>query len=111
MREFLDQVQAAHPDECIVMVVAAASSHVSKDLIVPEHIRRLRLPPYAPQFNPQEYIWDELREKEFPNRVFADLASVTHRLQVGLPRLANDSTCLRSISAWPWVINLNLNAN
>jgi DDE superfamily endonuclease len=111
MGEFLAQIHAAHSDEFVVMVVDGASSHVSKELIIPENIRLLRLPPYAPQLNPQEHIWDELREKEFPNRVFADLHGVTKQLHAGLPRLASDSARLRSISAWPWIISLNLNAN
>jgi hypothetical protein len=88
------------------MVVDGASSHVSKELVIPENIRLLRLPPYAPQLNPQEHIWDELREKEFPNRVFADLAGVTQQLRAGLPRLAANPACLRSISAWPWIVSL-----
>ena len=111
MGEFLFQIHTCHPDEFIVMVIDGASSHVSKELLIPENIRLLRLPPYAPQLNPQEHIWDELREKEFPNRVFADLASVTDQLRGGLPRLAADTVRLRSISAWPWIINLNLKAN
>lgn len=111
MSAFLAQVHAAHPDEFIVMVVDGASSHVSKDLIIPENIRLLRLPPYAPELNPQEHIWDELREKEFPNRVFGEMAGVINQLHEGLPRLAADHQKLRSITAWPWIVSLNLNAN
>ena len=88
MGEYLAQVQQAHADEFIVMVVDGAGSHVSKELVVPENIPLPRLPPYAPELNPQEHVWDEIREKEFPNRVFADLASVTRQLKQGLPRLA-----------------------
>ncbi len=111
MSEYLAQVHAAHPGEFIVMVVDGASSHVAKALIIPENIRLLRLPPYAPELNPQEHLWDELREKEFPNRVFADLTSVTQQLRDGLARLAADSARLRSIAAWPWIVSLNLKAN
>jgi hypothetical protein len=25
--------------------------------------------PYSPQLNPQEHVWDEVREKEFANRL------------------------------------------
>ena len=92
------------------MAVDGASSHVSKDLVAPKNIRLLRLPPYAPELNPQEHVWDELREKEFPNRVFSDLASVVDQLEAGLPRLASNRTALRSLAAWPWIISLNLNA-
>jgi len=111
MGEYLAQVALAHPGEFIVMVVDGASSHVAKALVVPENIRLLRLPAYAPELNPQEHVWDELREKEFPNRVFADLASVTGQLERGLPKLAADSQRLRGITAWPWIVSLNLNAN
>ena len=48
MGEFLGQVSRAHPDEFIVMIVDGASSHKAKDLVVPENIRLVPLPPYAP---------------------------------------------------------------
>lgn len=111
MSIFLSQVSAVHPNDFIIMVVDGASSHVSKDLAVPENVRLLRLPPYAPELNPQEHIWDELREKEFPNRVFTELAGVTRQLESGLPRLAANTESVRSITAWPWIVSLNLNAH
>ena len=111
MAAYLAQVSAAHPDEFMVMVVDGASSHVAKALVVPENIRLLRLPAYAPELNPPDHLWDEIREKEFPNRVFADLPSVTRQLEQGLPRLATDSLRLRSLTAWPWIVSLNLKGN
>jgi len=110
MGEFLTQVSQAHPTDLIVMVVDGASSHKAKELAIPENIRLLPLPPYAPELNPQEHVWDELREKEFPNRVFNHLDAVIRQLEQGLPRLAADSEGLRRLTAWPWIINLNLNA-
>ena len=111
MSAFLAQVSAKHRRDFIVMVVDGASSHVCKDLAVPKNIRLLRLPPYAPELNPQEHVWDEIREKEFPNRVFADLHSVHAQLEAGLPRLASDRKALRSLTAWPWIVSLILNAH
>ena len=66
MGEFLIQISQAHPTDFIVMVLDGASSHKAKELPVPDNIRLLPLPPYAPQLNPQEHVWDEIREKEFP---------------------------------------------
>lgn len=111
MSRFLAQVAAAHPREFIVMVLDGASSHVAKDLVVPKHMRLLRLPPYAPELNPQEHVWDELREKEFPNRVFDSMQRVREQLEAGLPRLAADRKTLHSLTAWPWIHSLNLNAH
>lgn len=110
MGEFLAQVSAAHPEEFIIMIVDGASSHVAKALIVPENIVLHRLPAYSPQLNPQEHLWDELREKEFPNRVFESMEGVRSQLREGLPRLAGDQAKIKGICAWPWILGLNLNA-
>ena len=111
MTAFLAQVSAAHAQDFIVMVVDGASSHVAKDLVVPDNVRLVRLPPYSPELNPQEHLWDELREKEFPNRVFADLDSVIAQLQSGLPRLAENTATVRSITAWPCIVRLSMSAH
>ncbi len=107
---FLAQVSAAHPQDFMVMVVDGASSHVAKALVVPENIRLHRLPPYAPELNPQEHLWDEIREKEFPNRVFSDMAGVLQTLEKGLPKPASDQARIQSICAWPWINSLISNA-
>jgi DDE superfamily endonuclease len=111
MGEFLSQVSHAHPEDFIVMILDGASSHKAKDLPVPENIRLVPLPAYAPELNPQEHVWDELREKEFPNRVFNHLDAVVAQLHAGLPRLAHDHDRVRSITAWPWIVSLNLTAH
>jgi hypothetical protein len=111
MGESLVQVSRAHPADLIVMVLDGASSHKAKELVIPENIRLLALPPYAPELNPQEHVWDELREKEFPNRVFNHLDAVVQQLEHGLPSLAADSEGLRSLTAWPWIISLTVNAH
>jgi hypothetical protein len=111
MSEFLQQVSQAHADEFIVMVVDGASSHKSHELTIPQNIRLHRLPGYSPELNPQEHVWDELREKEFPNRVFESMDGVLAQLHAGLPRLAQNTQGLRSLTAWPWIVSLILEAN
>ena len=108
---FLAHVSAAHPQDFIVRVGDGASAHVANARVGPENIRLHRLPGSSPQLNPQEHLWDELREKEFPNRVFSDMSGVVRTLEAGLPRLASDRDRVRSICAGPWIIRLTLNAN
>jgi len=93
------------------MVLDGASSHKAKALLVPANGRLIALPAYSPEFNPQEPIWDELREKEFPNRVYESMEAVIAQLMDGMPRLCNDPARIRSITAWPWILTINLKAN
>jgi hypothetical protein len=111
MNEFLEQVSQAHPAEFLIMVIDGASSHKSKDLRIPENICFHRLPGYSPQLNPQEHVWDDLREKEFPNRVLDTLGGVVKQLESGLPRMAANHEGIRSLTAWPWIIRLILKAH
>jgi len=110
MNDFLQQVSRKHSADFIVMIVDGASSHRAKDLVIPENIRLLPLPAYSPELNPQEHLWEEIREKEFPNRVFDSLAGVRKQLKSGLLRLARDRKRVNSITAWPWIVTLILKA-
>ena len=110
MSEFLRQVARRYPKEFIVMVVDGASSHRAKELLVPDNIVLLPLPAYSPELNPQEHIWDEIREKEFPNRVFDSLESVKQQLRSGLGRLKRDCARIKTITNWPWIVTRNLKA-
>jgi transposase len=110
MSQFLAQIARRYSGEFVVMIVDGASSHRSRDLVIPENMRLLPLPPYSPELNPQEHLWDELREKEFPNRVFDSMDAVRKRLRSGLSRLARDRIRLRSITNWPWIDSLILKA-
>jgi transposase len=56
------------------LVIDGAGWHRSDALKAPDNIYLLKLPPYAPELNPIEHVWDELREKFFHNRVFKSLA-------------------------------------
>jgi hypothetical protein len=111
MSAFLHQVSAAHPEEFIVMVLDGASSHKAKDLTVPANIRLVPLPAYSPELNPQEHVWDALREIEFPNRVLGEMEQVIAGLRHGLGELSADADRLRSLTGWPWIVSLNLKAN
>ena len=104
MQIFLNEISERHPAERIVMVIDGAGWHRSGALTAPENIYLLRLPPYAPELNPIEHVWDELREKHFHNRVFGSLYALEEHLAAALRALETDSATVGSIVSWPWLI-------
>jgi len=82
MGQFLAQVRKAHPGEFIIMVLDGSSSHKCKKLQIPKNVELIFLPPYSPELNPVELLWNVLRRKEFANRVFDSLDAVVHQLLV-----------------------------
>ncbi len=105
MQIFLDEISARYPHERLVMVVDGAGWHKSNALKIPQNMRLLLLPPYSPELNPVENIWEELREKHFHNRVFASLDAVEEQLFHSLVHLESNPEITKSIAAWPWIIN------
>ena len=109
MQIFLDEVASRYPDERLLMVLDGAGWHQSKSLRLPPNLRLLKLPPYSPELNPVEHLWDELREKSFCNNVFESLEALENHLEVALRDLELDHQCVHSIVAWPWIINSLMN--
>lgn len=104
MQLFLNEVSARHPDERIVMVIDGAGWHRSDRLRVPTNIYLLTLPPYAPELNPIEHVWDELREKYFHNRVFKSLDALEEHLAMALKTLEEDPNKVGFIVSWSWIV-------
>ena len=105
MQIFLDEISSRYPDERIVMIVDGAGWHKSSGLVVPKNMKLLFLPAYSPELNPVENIWEELREKWFDNKVFANMDALERQLVCGLRHLEEHSEITKSISAWQWIIN------
>ena len=59
---FLEEVARRHPKEFILMFLDGAGWHRANDLAVPENMRLEALPPYSPQLNPVDHLWDEIRK-------------------------------------------------
>ena len=105
MSIFLEEVARRHPEEFILMFLDGAGWHRANDLAVPGNMRLEALPPYSPQLNPVEHIWDEIREKWFANEVFNSLDAVEDRLVEALFALENDRDLVASTTGFDWINN------
>jgi len=109
MQIFLDEISVRYPDNRMIMVLDGAGWHRNESLMVPDNIQLLKLPPYSPELNPVEHLWDDLREKSFHNVVFNSIDALEDHLEEALRNIENDQDRIRSIVAWPWIINALLN--
>jgi transposase len=105
MQLFLDEIVERYPNENLIMVMDGAGWHRSQKLTLPDKLRTLFLPPYSPKLNPQEHLWDELREKYFHNKAFNSLSALENTLVSGLLALENNPQLVHSITAWDWIVN------
>lgn len=111
MQLFLTEIASRYPSENIVMVVDGAGWHKRKTFDIPANLKLLFLPPYAPELNPQEHIWDELREKYFHNKTFDSLPLLEDHLVESLRVLETQHEIIQSITKWDWIIDAVFNGN
>jgi transposase len=109
MQVFLDEVAARHPVYRIVVILDGAGWNSSLALKVPEKIKLLPLPLYAPELNPDELLWDELREKHFHNRALGSLDALEDHLERALCAMESSHATIQSIIRWPSIINASSN--
>jgi putative transposase len=110
MSLFLAEVAARHPADFILMFLDQAGWHKAKALVVPVNMRLEWLPPYSPECNPVEHLWEEIREKWFANRLFRHLDGVEDTLVTALHTLEQETERIASITGFDWIISIPLNA-
>ncbi len=60
---FLDEVARAFPDSLNLLVLDKSGGHTAKQLVIPDNVRLVWLPPYAPELNPIERVWRDLKDQ------------------------------------------------
>lgn len=61
-QRFLDQFAEAFPRSHNVMVLDNGRFHKAKKLSIPENVQLVFLPPYSPELNPVERLWQDLKD-------------------------------------------------
>jgi transposase len=79
-----------------------AGYHIAADLVVPDNISLMVLPPYAPELNPVENIWAYLRSNKLANTVFDDYEHVVDSCCEAWNFFANDASVVASITTRTW---------
>lgn len=86
-----------------------ASWHKSAILELPGNMKVAFLPPYSPELNPAEHLWECIRENWFPNKTFKSMDAVEDTLMDALVTLENDSERVQNLTGFDWISNSILN--
>lgn len=80
-----------------VLIWDGAGYHTSGDLVVPETVSLIRLPPYSPELNPVENLWHYLRSHHWSNRQYEGYSGLETEAVRSLSVVCGDAENLRSI--------------
>jgi hypothetical protein len=95
-REISTQVS---PGAFAVLTLDGAGRHqVGDRLLVPDNIGLLHLPPYSPELNPVENVWEFLRHNDLSNRVYATYEAIVDACCIAWNKLIAAPARIRSIA-------------
>ena len=69
---------------------------------IPENVTLVRLPPYAPELNPIENVWEYLRGNKLAITVFDDYDDIVDKTCDAWNRLAAQPKTITSIGMREW---------
>lgn len=81
MNLYLDHLSQALGQRNCVLVMDQAGWHVSEDLKPPSNIELVFLPPYSPELNPVERLWQWLKRHSLRNLCHQDLKAIMDSVQ------------------------------
>src|SRR6185295_17044344 len=107
MNEHLKEIstQVATDAHAVLVCDGAGWHQPGKRLRIPSNITLLPLPPYSPELNPMENIWDYLRGNKLSRRVGDSYEAIVAACNDAWHFLVDDPERINSIAhrAWAWV--------
>ena len=94
--------KAVQPKSHAVVIVDGAGWHKSKDLEVPKNITLMPIPPYSPELNGQENIWQYLRQNYLAGRIFKTADDIIDVCCKAWESLTSEVNRIRSIASRSW---------
>ena len=101
-QRFLNEFSKAYPDSLNLLQVDNGRFHKGKALVVPENILLLFQPPYCPELNPIERLWEHLKA----SLKWAAFKTLDH-LQVKVDQLLTELTpqVIASLTGYSFILD------
>src|SRR5262249_40935212 len=100
---FLDSLGKRFSRQHILLILDGAPNHTTDDLLIPANVTLEFLPPCSPGLNPQDNIWDKIREKIFKNYALKSMDKVCDKLEEAALYIERNPTMVKSITSFPSV--------
>lgn len=99
--------QVAAGSHAVLILDGAGWHKTGGKLTVPDNISLLHLPPYCPELNPVENIWQYLRQNFLSNRIFDSYDEIVDACCHAWRALTGLTGQIRQIASRDWVtVNL-----
>jgi len=105
MQQHLDIISATvTPSKHALLTVDRAAWHLTTKLDMPTNITIMPLPPYSPELNPVEQIWQQLRRTDLSNRCFKNYDEIVSVCCQAWNAFAKCAEAVHSLCSRQWAL-------
>ena len=99
---FIDELSATFADTLNVVVLDNGRFHHAKSLVTPDNVVLIFLPPYSPELNPIERLWQDIKQKLF-TQTYQTLAQMQQQLSEILGKYPKSA--IAKITSFAYLLN------
>lgn len=99
--KYLEDFGKHKPQELKILVVDNAAFHSTKDVVLPENIMLLNIPPYCPELNPAEKIWQWMK-KNIAMKIYDTLEVLEQKIEQLIEKIEGE--IVKSITAYQFYL-------
>jgi transposase len=100
--KYLEGFSQHKPEELKIIVIDNAAFHSTKDIILPENIVLMPIPPYCPELNPAEKVWQWIKDK-IAMKIFDTLETLENRMDELIDNIEGE--LIKSITGYEFYLN------
>ena len=100
--KYLEDFSKHKPEELKIIVIDNAAFHSTKDIVLPENIVLMPIPPYCPELNPAEKVWQWMKDK-IAMKIFDTLETLENKMAQIIENLEGD--LIKSITGYEFYLN------
>ena len=86
----------------VALIIDNAGWHRAADLVVPSNITLVPLPPYAPELNAMEQVWEWIKSHFLYNQSYSDYEDIVDKLSYAWNQISSNTDLVKSIIHREW---------
>ncbi|WP_123803390.1 IS630 family transposase [Flavivirga aquatica] len=94
---YLKELSQQNPREYKILVIDNAGFHACKNIEIPENIYLLNIPPYSPELNPAEKVWQWMKDR-IAMKFFESIEDLQNRITETIQLM--DAKIIKSITGY-----------
>lgn len=100
--EYLDDFSRHKPSELKILIIDNASFHSTKGVELPNNIVLLPIPPYCPELNPAERVWEWMKNK-MAMKIYDTIQTLETKLEELIDEAENE--ICKSLTGYDFLID------